>query len=67
MLYSSYDKEINEFQENLTESEIIALIKYIEINEMDRAAFYEFEDESGKTFDFWDLKRLFKEVRSNEK
>lgn len=59
-MWSVYDKEINVLcSEQLTDSELVEFIQYIAENEADRAAFYEFENDSGEILDCWDVCRRF--------
>ena len=62
MTYSIYDRELNEFTPaHWTQDDkwLCEFVKQIAENEPDRAAFYEFEDESGNKFNCWDISRKF--------
>lgn len=59
-MWSVYDKEINYLSYGkLTDAELIKFVKYVAEYEIDRASFYEFENESGEKLDCWDINHRF--------
>lgn len=59
-MWSVYDKEINCLgYDKLTDAELATFVEYVAVNEIDRASFYEFENESGEKLDCWDVNRRF--------
>ena len=56
MTYTIYDKETNEyFAGTYGDLEIVEVLENITDTEPDRAQFYEFEDERGEKYSYWDL------------
>ena len=59
-MWKIYDKETNSYcWDKLLDYELCEFVRYIAHNELDRASFYEFENDSGEICDCWDINRKF--------